>query len=157
MPLYHFLYILMLMKFIPFSGSSIFDNLFHKTTKPTPESFKKTLHRIGKEILKDDNFGELLCHRNASPIIQTTLLTLKENDLKLCSKICFLVVEKSRLLEWKTNHEVDTVSSSARYLWCFSSDIVSYTITFEKRGTINITLTSCHSKDPSKAVMPPSQ
>ena len=103
------------MNSIFFPGSSVSDNLFHKSTKSTPESFKKTLRKIGKEILKDDNFGELLCHRNASPIIQTTLLTLKENDLKLCSKICNLVVQKSKLLEWKTDHEVDTASSNARY------------------------------------------
>ena len=118
-----------------FPGSSVCDSLCYKSKKSTPESFKKILHKIGKEILKDDNFGELLCHRNASPIIQTTLLTLKENDLKLSSKICNLVVQKSKLLEWKTDHEVDIASSNARYFIIFHLTLItaSSQMTFKKK------------------------
>ncbi len=70
-----------------------------------PESFHKTLRKLAKKILEDDNFGELLCHRNASPVIQTLLLGLKDNAPKMCNKLCSLIIEKSRILEWKANEE----------------------------------------------------
>ncbi|XP_065065192.1 uncharacterized protein LOC135691299 [Rhopilema esculentum] len=92
-------------------GQSNFGKLFEKSTNPTPEIFKKHLKKIAKSICKDDNFGELLCHKSGSTVIQTLLLALKEKDQTMCSRVCNMVVERSKLLEWGRANEENTSAS----------------------------------------------
>jgi len=64
-----------------------------------PHSFKKCFKKYIEVIQDDINFGELLCHRNASPVLQvllhTTALVSEKNFLSLYKSI----VTRGKLLE----------------------------------------------------------
>jgi len=47
-----------------------------------PKLFLKQLNKMVDEIIEDDNFGELLCHRNASPVLQVVLLAASKVSSK---------------------------------------------------------------------------
>eukprot|EP00794_Sanderia_malayensis_P019153 gene19153-21073_t len=90
--------------------TKLFGNLLKEKPVEVPEDFKKTLRKLTTQILADDNFGELLCHRNASPVIQTLMLGLKENHPDLCNKLCDLIIQKSKILEWNASVDPENMS-----------------------------------------------
>ena len=82
-----------------------------KSQHPVPDSFTKKLHKLTKRITKDYNFGELLCHKNASVVIQILLLALKENEKRSCERLCNMILEKSKLLQQCSEMETDDTNS----------------------------------------------
>ena len=66
---------------------------------PTNEDFRRCFHKLGKRILSDDNVGELMCHRNANPVLQVLLLVSHKVDSKLCLQACKIIISKGKLLQ----------------------------------------------------------
>ena len=62
-----------------------------------PESFLKMYRKFYKTIIDDDNFGELLCHRTASPVLQVLVITLHKISSEKFASVTELIVKKARI------------------------------------------------------------
>lgn len=62
-----------------------------------PESFLKMYRKFYKTIIDDDNFGELLCHRTASPVLQVLVITLHKISNEKFASVTELIVKKARI------------------------------------------------------------
>lgn len=67
------------------------------TTSEVPELFTKMYKKFLKTIKDDDNFGELLCHRTASPVLQVLVITLQKVSSEKFASMTQLIVNKARI------------------------------------------------------------
>ena len=67
------------------------------TVSEVPESFMKMYKKFLKVIKDDDNFGELLCHRTASPVLQVLVITLHRVSKEKFASVTQLIVKKARI------------------------------------------------------------
>ena len=71
-----------------------------------PESFLKMYRKYFKTVIDDDNFGELLCHRTASPVLQVLVITLHKISSEKFASVTELIVKKARIETKPPNHHV---------------------------------------------------
>lgn len=75
------------------------------STTSVPEKFVKSFKRFSRVIQEDDNFGELLCHRTASPVLQVLLYVIKEINKTKYASLCHLVVTRAGILSQQNVQE----------------------------------------------------
>lgn len=75
------------------------------STTSVPENFVKSFKRFSRVIQEDDNFGELLCHRTASPVLQVLLYVIKEINKTKYASLCHLVVTRAGILSQQNVQE----------------------------------------------------
>lgn len=62
-----------------------------------PAPLKKMYKKFVKAIKGDDNFGELLCHHSACPVLQVMLITLSKTDSEQFAELTQMVIRKGRI------------------------------------------------------------
>jgi len=77
------------------------------TVVEVPESFMKMYKKYLKVIKDDDNFGELLCHRTASPVLQVLVITLHRVSKEKFASVTQLIVKKARIEIQENNSDSD--------------------------------------------------
>jgi len=77
------------------------------TVIEVPESFMKMYKKYLKVIKDDDNFGELLCHRTASPVLQVLVITLHRVSKEKFASVTQLIVKKARIEIQENNSDSD--------------------------------------------------
>ena len=60
--------------------------------------FKKSFNKFAKVIQEDDNFGELLCHRTASPVLQVLLIVSSKISKKKFQSLNQVIVDRARIM-----------------------------------------------------------
>ena len=77
-----------------------------------PESFLKMYRKYYKSIIDDDNFGELLCHRTASPVLQVLVITLQKISAEKFASVTELIAKKARIEMKPADRDGDSESDT---------------------------------------------
>lgn len=72
-----------------------------------PRIFKKCFKKYIQVIQEDINFGELLCHRNASPVLQVLLLATSKVSEDHFASLYEAIVSRGKLLELSGDAQED--------------------------------------------------
>ncbi|XP_002155246.4 uncharacterized protein LOC100201308 isoform X1 [Hydra vulgaris] len=70
-----------------------------------PKVLKKSFTYFFKAITEDDNFGELLCHRMASPVLQVLLLVTSKTNTEQLHILSQLIASRSQIFSLKIEDE----------------------------------------------------
>lgn len=78
-------------------------------TEDIPDKISKQFRKLSTAIQDDDNFGELLCHRSASSVVQCLLVIHKNSSGKRYKSLSRHICAKSRIFVSTRNEEEEDV------------------------------------------------